>query len=83
MVYNIDYTNLVVIFCHATVITQVILLYYTEFRCNHGMAVNLQGKKVLCHWPLVILLQKGGRVKIRHSLKDFVPVMKRLGLMYK
>jgi hypothetical protein len=45
------------------------------------MAVNLQGKKVLCHWPLVLLLQKG--VEIRHSLKDFVPGIKRLCLLLK
>jgi hypothetical protein len=40
MLYNIGYTNTVVIYCHSTVITNVMLLYNTEWWHDHGMAVN-------------------------------------------
>ncbi len=45
MLYNIGYTNTVVIYCHSTVINKVMLLYNTEWQYDHGMAVNYQGKK--------------------------------------
>ncbi len=38
MLYNIGYTNTVVIYCHFTVITKVMLLYNTKWQCGHGMA---------------------------------------------
>jgi len=41
MLYNFGCTNTVVIYCHSTIITKVILLYDTE--C--GIAVNYRGKK--------------------------------------
>jgi hypothetical protein len=45
MLYNIGYTNTMVIYCHSMVITAVILFYNTERRHYHGMAVNYSGKK--------------------------------------
>jgi len=37
VLYNIRYTNTAVIYCHSTVITKVMLLYSTEWWCDHGM----------------------------------------------
>jgi hypothetical protein len=34
-----------VIYCHSTIITKVMLLYNTELQYDHGMAVNYCGKK--------------------------------------
>jgi hypothetical protein len=34
-----------VIYCHSIVITKIILLYNTEWRYDHGMAVNYCSKK--------------------------------------
>ncbi len=45
MLYNIGYTNTVLIYCHSTVITKVMLLYNTEWYNDHGIAVNYHGKK--------------------------------------
>ncbi len=53
MLYNIGYTNTMVIYCHSTVITKVILIYNTEWWYDHGMAVNYCGKKFynIKPWP--------------------------------
>jgi len=40
MLYNIGYTNTMVINYHSTVITKVMLLQY-----DHGMGLNYSGKK--------------------------------------
>ena len=45
MLYNIGYTNTVVIYHHSTVITKVMLLYNTDQQYDHGMVVNYRGKK--------------------------------------
>jgi hypothetical protein len=45
MLYNIGYTNTNVIYCHSTLITEVMLLYNTEGQYDHGMAVNYCSKK--------------------------------------
>jgi hypothetical protein len=45
VLYNIGYTNTMAIYCHSTVITKAMLLYYTEGWCDHGMAVNYCGNK--------------------------------------
>ncbi len=51
MLYNISYTNTVVIYRHFKVITKVMLLYNTEWQYDHGMAVNYRGKKFYNTWP--------------------------------
>jgi hypothetical protein len=38
--YSIGYTNSMVIYCYSTVITKIMLLYNTELRHDHGMAIN-------------------------------------------
>ncbi len=43
--HSIGYTNTMVIYCHSTVITKIMLLYNTEWRHDHGMAINYCGKK--------------------------------------
>ena len=45
MLYNIGYTNTAVIYHHSTVITNVMLLYNTEWQYDHRMAVNYHGTK--------------------------------------
>jgi hypothetical protein len=45
MLYNIGYTNTTVICHHSTVITNVMLLYNTEWLYDHEMVVNYRGKK--------------------------------------
>ncbi len=40
-----------VIYCHSTIITKVMLLYNTEWWYDHGMAVNYCGKKFYNIWP--------------------------------
>ncbi len=42
---KIGYTNARVIYHHSTVITKVMLLYNTEWRYDHEIAVNYRGKK--------------------------------------
>ncbi len=44
MLYNIGYTNTMVIYYLSTVITKVMLLYNTEGWYENGMAVNYRGK---------------------------------------
>ncbi len=55
MLYNIGYTNTVIIYCHSTAITKVMLLYNTEWQYVHGMAVNYCGKKFITLGPGVQL----------------------------
>jgi hypothetical protein len=49
MLFNIGYINIVVIYCHSTIITKELLyyslLYNTELWYDYGMAVNYYGKK--------------------------------------
>ncbi len=45
MFYNIGYANAIVIYCHFTVITKVMLLNYTERQYDHGMAENYCNKR--------------------------------------
>jgi hypothetical protein len=52
MLYNIGYTNTMLIYCHSTVITKIMLLYNTEWQYDHGMAVNYRGKKFYNIWPM-------------------------------
>jgi hypothetical protein len=42
-----------VIYCHSTIITKLMLLYNTELWYDHGLAVNYRGKKfynIGCWW---------------------------------
>jgi len=45
MLYNIGYTNTLVIYHHSGVNTKVMMLYNTERQYDHGMVVNYRGKK--------------------------------------
>ncbi len=44
MLYNIGFTNTMVIYCHSMVIAEVLKLYKTEWQYYHEMAVNYHGK---------------------------------------
>ncbi len=52
MLYNIGYTNTVVIYRHSTLITKVLLLYNTEWQDDLGMAVNYHDKKFYNTGPM-------------------------------
>ncbi len=45
ILYNIGYTNTMVIYCHSTVITKAMLLYNREWWYDDGMAAHYCGKK--------------------------------------
>ncbi len=66
MLYNISYTNTMIIYCHSIVITKEMLLYNTERRYDHGMAVNYSGKKFNNIAALVLLPQR--HYQFEHSL---------------
>ncbi len=51
MLCNIDYTNTMVIYCHATVITKIMLLYNTEWQYDHGMTLNYAEKSFITLGP--------------------------------
>jgi hypothetical protein len=60
MLYNIGYTNAIVIYCHSMVITEVIQLNNTEWQYYHGMAVNYHGKMFynIGPWQAFEMIQK-------------------------
>ncbi len=67
MPYTIGYTNTVVIYCHSTVITKVMLLYNTEWWHDHGMAVNYCGTFFITLGPgsaLCLVMIKANRGQI-------------------
>ncbi len=57
MFYNIGYTNTVVIYCHSTLITKVLLLYNTEWQNDLRMVVNYRGKKLYNIVPMWLFLK--------------------------
>jgi len=43
MLYNIGCTNTMAIYSNSTVITKIMLLYNTEWWCDHGISVMRKG----------------------------------------
>jgi hypothetical protein len=69
MLYNIGYTNTLVIYHHSTVITKVMMLYHTEWQYDHGMVVNYCGKKFynIGPWWVKMLNVTFGKIAVAQS----------------
>ncbi len=69
MLYNLGNTNTVVIYCHSTVITKVMLLYNTEWQYDHGMEINYRSKKFYNIGPrlgvAIPSVDKNGKIRLR------------------
>ncbi len=65
-----------VIYCHSTVISKVMLLYNKEWWYDHGMAVNYHGKKFYnigsrCQFPLKWHHLRPQRLHLSQNLRPY------------